>query len=425
MKNDVNSVREELRACFTVGAGSVGEDRFAILVNRLADVLTANDTAEVLTLFGHYYFLRSEYARAADCYLTAFDREGNGDAALGLAAIFDVTREDERVLEWVQAAMSNVPAPTDYFITSSIRAAEARALLPAFAAAEPPQPDWTAAKSRLLESVAGHREVLNEVCDALRPVFMLGRIRKRPRAVFVFTGPAGVGKKSSTAALAEAIWGERRIVFADALDLARLAMARPGEAGDDPPDLVTSMKRWGSLVLSIRGVEPGPEGAEVQKILARMIRRAILPTPWGAIDLRGTIMTFTHTAATPTDTPTFTLRNARRSERSIDWAATATDELSQAVDRVFTFVALDREDARQGVCGYWRRVVRPALAKRGYEAELTREAEELLLLLSWDGGLGPIVHIVEDKLLSLVSERDPGRYVFDVEGNRFVLKSSG
>jgi ATP-dependent Clp protease ATP-binding subunit ClpC len=106
-------------------------------------------------------------------------------------------------------------------------------------------------EERLGERVFGQREALQQIGEALRAAEVGLGLPRRPRAVFLFMGPTGVGKTETCRALAEFLFGsDDRLLqfnmseFSEPHSVAKLIGAPPGYVGHEQGgQLVEAMRR--------------------------------------------------------------------------------------------------------------------------------------------------------------------------------------
>jgi len=105
-------------------------------------------------------------------------------------------------------------------------------------------------EQRLNAQIIGQEEAIATVSRAVRIAYTDLKDPERPRAVFLFIGPSGVGKTELARCLARALFGsENNLIrldmseYADRLNISRLIGGAPGYVGYDEPGQLTQPLR--------------------------------------------------------------------------------------------------------------------------------------------------------------------------------------
>ena len=247
----------------------------------------------------------------------------------------------------------------------------------------------------LAQRVFGQDEALQAIGEVLRSAEAGLRNPNRPRAVFLFVGPTGVGKTETCKALAEFLFGdENRLVrfdmseFSEPHSVAKLIGAPPGYVGyQEGGQLVEAVRRFPySVVLFDEFDRAHPE---VHRLFLQMFDEARLT------DARGRLARFneciivltTNLGAATQEERRMGFRSSdeqekqnRQSQRERMMKALRSaipPEIINRIDRIVFFYPLTQESVR-AIIDKALNSIRQRLAQRGVDLHLEESVYEFL-----------------------------------------------
>jgi len=258
-------------------------------------------------------------------------------------------------------------------------------------------------QSRLLQleealkrRVFGQDEVLREIGEVLRPAEVGLRPQNRPRAVFLFMGPTGVGKTETCKALAEFLFGdENRLIrfdmseFSEPHSVAKLIGSPPGYVGhEEGGRLVEAVRQTPYSVVLFDEFDRAH--TEVHRLFLQMFDEGRLTDARGrqARFTECIIVLTTNLGASgaperqigfrPAEQPTEAERERRRQQMMQALRQVVPVELINRIDRILFFEPLGEESLR-AIVEKALAPLRQRLAQQGIELRLQESAWEFLL----------------------------------------------
>lgn len=397
-------------------------------------LLRAPSDREAMVLHGHCYLFDGDPGRACDCYLEVLaSSPANVDAALGIALAFDLAGERDRAVDWCERALETPLLLSHRFLlwaNSRFLASQ----LSRFGPEPIPEPawNWDEVTKRLHEGVSGQTTIIELVAQTLQDV--VGGLRlsaHRPRAVLLFHGPEGAGKKTTAKQIARALWNEGRMVAVSGAELISvLASTMHASSSANPwtePDWMRRLLDWGSFVFVVEHI--GALTPEERTAIARMLERGILPNPWGrAVNLMGAIVVLTIDSAEALREagPRVGIGSAPiRAEESV--RKMIGNDLQKLVDGIFSFAFRSAAAAREGVEGYWNKIVKARFSRQGIDVSILGEALDLLVERGWSDGQGleRMKDILDEEVIPQISRRRSRKASLTVgmSGNKLTIRA--
>ena len=275
--------------------------------------------------------------------------------------------------------------------------------------------DVTALRDRLEQRVLGQPAAVDAACDLVHRIRAGLTAPRRPYAVYLFTGPTGVGKTELAKAIAEYLYG-------DGSRLARLDMGEHGDpdaaarlVGDQlqPRGLLTEqVQQQPFCVLLLDEIEKAHPS--VLNLLLQLFDEGRLT------DAAGTTADFTHAAIIMTSNlgarPREPIGFAEDPEGAVHESMRAVreffpPELFNRIDRVIPFRPLTREVARRIAAKELSRLLaRRGLAERNVLVYPTGRVLDRVVEQGFDPLLGarPVKRFLEQRIGTLLAERLSG-----------------
>ncbi|MGZ3184093.1 MAG: type VI secretion system ATPase TssH [Telluria sp.] len=161
----------------------------------------------------------------------------------------------------------------------------------------------TSLQAALAERVRGQRQATDAIAERVRMAQARVEDPTRPRAVFLFTGPSGVGKTETALALADLLYGgERKLVtinmseYQEAHSVSGLKGSPPGYVGYGEGGVLTeAVRRQPYSVVLLDEVEKAHP--DVLELFYQVFDKGVLDDAEGrAVDFRNTIIIMTSNA---------------------------------------------------------------------------------------------------------------------------------
>ncbi len=303
-------------------------------------------------------------------------------------------------------------------------------------------------EEELHKRIVGQDEAVSAVSKAIRRARAGLKDPNRPVGSFIFVGPTGVGKTDLTKALAEAMFGDERLMirldmseYMEKASVAKLIGAPPGYVGydDNQSGLLTERVRRKpySVVLFDEIEKAHPD---VFNLLLQILDEGRLTDSRGrAVSFKNTVVVLTSNvgAHAVKDSLGFGAKEEsdayRRMRENVDAALKAQfrPEFLARLDDVIVFHKLSREEAA-AICEKLLASLKKRLMDRGIALEVTPDARDYLVAQGYDEEMGArplkrtVQRLVEDALSEeiLAGKVEEGRTVLvDEVGGKLAFKT--
>ena len=297
----------------------------------------------------------------------------------------------------------------------------------------------------LSRRVIGQEEAVRAVAKAMKRARTGLSDPRRPIGSFLFAGPTGVGKTELAKALAEAVFGDEKLLvrldmseYTEKSSVSRLIGAAPGLVGyEEGGQLTGKVRRHPYSVVLFDEIEKAHP--EVFDLLLQVLDDGRLTDGRGrTVDFRNTVVILTSNLGSGAGVRSSRLgfgREGAERERSAEERTIAAvkgalrPELIGRIDEIVVFRPLSSEDIARIADNMLAGLIKRA-AERGIDLEITPRGRALVARLGADGGYGArelrsvIRRGIEDRLgeMMLSGEAAFGdRVIVDDEGGRIVL----
>ena len=280
-------------------------------------------------------------------------------------------------------------------------------------------------EDELHKRVIGQEEAVSAVAKAIRRARAGLKDPNRPIGSFIFVGPTGVGKTELSKALAEAMFGDERLMirldmseFMEKHSVSKLIGAPPGYVGFDDAggQLTEKIRRKPYSVVLFDEIEKAHP--DVFNVLLQILDDGRLTDSKGrVVSFKNTIIIMTSNVGAGKVNEMRRLGFAGASqedEAEYDrMKEKISDELKEQfkpeflnrVDEIIIFHKLSREDAAK-VCDLFLSVLCERLKKREIELDVSNAAKDLLLDEGYDPvyGARPLKRVIQRRLEDAISE---------------------
>ena len=277
-------------------------------------------------------------------------------------------------------------------------------------------------EEELGKRVAGQKEAITALSDAVRRSRAGLQDPKRPIGSFIFLGTTGVGKTELAKALAEYLFNdENNMVRIDMSEyqerhaVSRLIGAPPGYVGyDEGGQLTEAVRRKPYSVILLDEIEKAHPDAF--NILLQVLDDGRLTDNKGRVaNFKNTIIIMTTNIGSTIIQDNFATINEENVLDVIDETKTEVmDQLKKSVrpeflnriDETIMFMPLNRDNIRQIVRIQFG-LIQNQLSENGIEIEATDEVLDYLGELGWDPQYGarPLKRVIQRKVLNELSKQ--------------------
>ena len=277
-------------------------------------------------------------------------------------------------------------------------------------------------EEELGKRVAGQKEAITALSDAVRRSRAGLQDPKRPIGSFIFLGTTGVGKTELAKALAEYLFNdENNMVRIDMSEyqerhaVSRLIGAPPGYVGyDEGGQLTEAVRRKPYSVILLDEIEKAHPDAF--NILLQVLDDGRLTDNKGRVaNFKNTIIIMTTNIGSTIIQDNFATINEENVLDVIDETKLEVmDQLKKSVrpeflnriDETIMFMPLNRDNIRQIVRIQFR-LIQNQLSENGIEIEATDEVLDYLGELGWDPQYGarPLKRVIQRKVLNELSKQ--------------------
>ncbi len=304
-------------------------------------------------------------------------------------------------------------------------------------------------EEELHKRVIGQSEAVDAVSKAIRRARAGLKDPNKPIGSFIFVGPTGVGKTELSKALAEAMFGDERLLirldmseFMEKHAVSKIIGAPPGYVGFDETggQLTEKIRRKPYSVVLFDEIEKAHP--DVFNVLLQILDDGRLT------DSKGRVISFKNTVIIMTSN--IGAEKARSMRRlgfdsgevdseydkmkdviSEELKAAFKPEFLNRIDEIIIFHKLSREDAGQ-VCDLFLRLLSDRLLKRDIQLTVSPAAREKLLEEGYDEvyGARPLRRVIQRRIEDALSEKilegevSPGQKIIaDVVGGKIVFRA--
>jgi ATP-dependent Clp protease ATP-binding subunit ClpB len=277
-------------------------------------------------------------------------------------------------------------------------------------------------EEELGKRVAGQREAIKALSDAVRRSRAGLQDPKRPIGSFIFMGTTGVGKTELSKALAEYLFNDDNAMvridmseYQERHSVSRLIGAPPGYVGyDEGGQLTESVRRKPYSVILLDEIEKAHP--DVFNILLQVLDDGRLTDNKGRVaNFKNTIVIMTTNIGSSiiqenfeklTDANYFEVIESTKDEVVALLKKTVRPEFINRIDEIIMFQPLSKKDIRK-IVDIQIQLVQKRLEENGIKLEITSKAGERLANLGFDPHFGarPLKRVMQREILNELSKQ--------------------
>jgi ATP-dependent Clp protease ATP-binding subunit ClpB len=277
-------------------------------------------------------------------------------------------------------------------------------------------------EEELSKRVAGQREAIKALSDAVRRSRAGLQDPKRPIGSFIFMGTTGVGKTELSKALAEYLFNDDNAMvridmseYQERHSVSRLIGAPPGYVGyDEGGQLTESVRRKPYSVILLDEIEKAHP--DVFNILLQVLDGGRLTDNKGRVaNFKNTIVIMTTNIGSTiiqenfeklTDANYFEVIESTKDEVVTLLKKTVRPEFINRIDEIIMFQPLSKKDIRK-IVDIQIQLVQKRLEENGIKLEITSKAGERLAHLGFDPHFGarPLKRVMQREILNELSKQ--------------------
>ena len=277
-------------------------------------------------------------------------------------------------------------------------------------------------EEELSKRVAGQREAIQALSDAVRRSRAGLQDPKRPIGSFIFMGMTGVGKTELSKALAEYLFNDENAMvridmseYQERHSVSRLIGAPPGYVGyDEGGQLTEAVRRKPYSVVLLDEIEKAHP--DVFNILLQLLDDGRLTDNKGRVaNFKNTIVIMTTNIGSGIIQENFEKLNDSNyfeviettKEQVVDLLKKSVrPEFINRIDEIIMFQPLNKNDIRK-IVDIQIKLVEKRLAGNGIKLEVTKEASDRLAQLGFDPHFGarPLKRVLQREILNELSKQ--------------------
>ncbi len=280
-------------------------------------------------------------------------------------------------------------------------------------------------EEQLMSRVIGQPAACSAVARAVKRARAGLKDPNRPIGSFIFLGPTGVGKTELAKALAEAMFGDEKMLirvdmseYMEKESVARLIGSAPGLVGfEEGGQLTEKVRRKPYSVVLFDEIEKGH--ADIYNLLLQILEDGILTDSHGrTVSFKNTIIILTSNIGAPTSDKkglgfgdNVSEEESAKDRHMKALRAYMKPEIINRIDEAVVFESLD-ESSISKICTLMIKSLEKRLAERNISLNVTESARAVLAKKGFDKRYGArqlrrtIQSLVEDKLSELVISGD-------------------